>query len=132
MTAPDMGVVVAADDVGHRMYGESCPWIRGRVLNGRRTAADSPVSEVVSSWKIGVFEAVTTTTGTPKANEKLYAWRKGVKRATGPNISVGGILGRDGGYVMKRGAGERFTHTGLTLRAKPLRRHVPTPRDGLK
>ena len=37
------GGVTAADDVGHKKYGESCPWFYGRSLIGGRTAAGSSV-----------------------------------------------------------------------------------------
>ena len=62
-----------------------------------------------------------------------------MERATGPNTSLGGILGHNGTYFMKRGAGERtafsFEHHMLSktkahvTARETLRRHVPTPRD---
>ena len=89
---------MAAADVGYTgtKYGESCPWLYGRGLTGRRTAAGSSVIVGVPSAKKRAFVAATTTAGTPKANDTLHAWRRGVERATGPNTSLGGILGRNG------------------------------------
>ena len=61
-----------------------------------------------------------------------------MERATGPNTSLMGILGRNGTYFLKRGAGERAAfsfeeHTISTTKAcemgrETLRRHVLTPR----
>ena len=93
-------------DVGHKKYGESWPWLYGRGLSGRRTTAGSPVRVRVPSGKKRAFVASTTTAGTPKANEKVHAWRRGVERATCPNTSLDGVLGRNEAYFLKRGAGE--------------------------
>ena len=40
------GGVMAADNVGPKKYGELCPWLHGRGLTGRRTAAGSCVSRL--------------------------------------------------------------------------------------
>lgn len=61
----------------------------------------------VPSGKKRAFLVGTTTACTPKAKENLQAWRRGVQRATGPNTSLGDILGRNGTYFLKEGAGER-------------------------
>ena len=90
------GGVMAADGEGHKKCGESCPWLFGRGLTGRGIAAGSSVSVGVPSGKKRAFMAATTTAATPKANEKLHAWRRGVEKATGPKTSLGGILGRNG------------------------------------
>ena len=130
---------MAADDVGHKKYGESCPWLYGRGLTGRRTAAGSSVSVEVPSGKKRAFVAATTTAGTPKAKEKLRAWRRGVERVTGPNTSLGVILGRNGEYCLKRGAGEKavflfknhmlYTTKAHVMGLETLCMHVLTPRD---
>ena len=118
---------MAADDVGHKKFGESCLRLCSRGLTGRRTSAGSPVSVGVPPWKKRAFVAATTSAGTPKANDKLHTWRRGVERATGPNTLLGGILGRNRASVLKKGAGERvsfclktvcFPQPRLTLWAK--------------
>ena len=63
---------MAADEVGHKRYGEPCPWLYGRGLTGRRTAAGSSVSVGVPSGKKRAFVAATNTAGIPKAEEKLH------------------------------------------------------------
>ena len=80
--------VTAADDVGRKKYGESCPWLYGRGLTGRRTAAGSSLNVGISSGKKRAFVAATTTAGTPKANEKIHACKREVERATGRNTSL--------------------------------------------
>ena len=42
---------MVADEEGHKKYGESCPWLHGRGLTRRRTAAGSSVSVGVPSGK---------------------------------------------------------------------------------
>ena len=53
--------------------------------------------------------AATATAGTSKAKGKLHPWRRGVERATRPDASLGGILGRNGTYFLTSGAGERVS-----------------------
>ena len=78
---------MAADNVEHKKYGESCPWLYGRGLTGRRTAAGSFVSLGVSSGKKQAFVAATTTAGTPKVTRNSTCggggWRE-LSAATPP------------------------------------------------
>ena len=65
-----------------------------------------------------------------------------MERATGPNTSSGGILGRNGAYFLKRGAGERaaflfenpmlYITKAHIMGLETLRRLKPRRRETLK
>ena len=50
---------MAADIVGYKKYGESYPWLYGRGLTGRRTAAGRTASVGVPSTNERTFEVTT-------------------------------------------------------------------------
>ena len=78
----------------------------------------------VPSGKKRAFVAATATVGTPRAKEKLEAWRRGVERVDGPTTSLGGILGRNGTYFLKRGTGERAVFSFEDHMLSTTRAHV--------
>ena len=75
---------MATDDVRHKKFSESCPWLYGRGSTGHRKAAGSSVNFGVPSSKKQAFVAATITAGALKTKERLHAWRRGVEGSTGP------------------------------------------------